>query len=87
MDHLCVCGPNGNMIPANQRYKGTLDAVFKISQREGVKTLWSGLSPTLVLALPTTVLYFVAYEQMRVRLKDLHMNFLNIKDPDGYSKS
>lgn len=57
---------------------------MKISRNEGVKSLWSGLSPTLVLALPTTVLYFVAYEQFRLHLKDLHMNYLQIKDPDNY---
>ena len=28
-------------------------------------SLWSGLSPTLVLAVPTTVLYFTTYEQMK----------------------
>lgn len=87
MDHICLCGPTGSLLPEAQRYKGTLDAFFKISRNEGVKTLYSGLSPTLVLALPTTVLYFVAYEQMRVRLKDLHMDFQQIQNPDKYSKS
>jgi solute carrier family 25 protein 39/40 len=32
---------------------------------EGVTSLWSGLSPTLVLAVPTTVIYFTTYEQMK----------------------
>lgn len=62
-----------------------MDAFVKISRSEGVKSLWSGLSPTLVLALPTTVLYFVAYEQTRLHLKDLHMNYLQIQDPDKYT--
>lgn len=60
------------------------DAFVKISRSEGVKSLWSGLAPTLVLALPTTVLYFVAYEQFRLHLKDMHMKYLNITDPDAY---
>jgi len=42
------------------------------------------LGPTLVLALPTTVLYFVAYEQIRVRLKDQHMIRTKATDPDTY---
>lgn len=50
-----------------------------------MRTLYSGLAPTLVLALPTTVLYFVAYEQIRIHLKDWHMNFQNITDPDKYT--
>lgn len=56
---------------------------MKIARNEGVHTLWSGLSPTLVLAIPTTVLYFVAYEQLRVRLKDTHISRTK-QDPDSY---
>lgn len=45
---------------------------MKISRAEGVYSLWSGLGPTLVLAIPATVLYFVAYEQIRTKVKDFH---------------
>lgn len=48
------------------------DAFIKITKNEGLRSLWSGLSPTLVLALPTTILYFVSYEQLRIRFKDWH---------------
>lgn len=51
---------------------------------EGVSSLWSGLGPTLVLALPTTVLYFVAYEQLRVRLKDYHKSRTGCVDEENY---
>ena len=44
---------------------------MKISRYEGITSLWSGLSPTLVLALPATVIYFTTYEQLRSRLKIL----------------
>lgn len=74
MDHLCPCYPNGEKPILH--FKGTVDAFVKISQYEGVKSLWSGLSPTLVLALPTTVLYFVAYEQFRLRLKEFNIQQL-----------
>ncbi|XP_063702499.1 probable mitochondrial glutathione transporter SLC25A40 [Culicoides brevitarsis] len=67
MDHLCPCYPNGEK--PRLHFTGTMDAFVKISHYEGVRSLWSGLSPTLVLALPTTVLYFVAYEQFRLRFK------------------
>lgn len=46
------------------------DAFIKITQREGVVSLWSGLSPTLILAIPSTVVYFVTYEQLRVKIND-----------------
>lgn len=46
------------------------DAFVKIAKFEGVTSLWSGLSPTLVLAVPATIAYFVTYEQLRLKLKD-----------------
>lgn len=46
------------------------DALVKISRTEGIWSLWSGLSPTLILAIPATVVYFVTYEQLRTRLAD-----------------
>ncbi|XP_058825448.1 probable mitochondrial glutathione transporter SLC25A40 [Topomyia yanbarensis] len=76
MDHLCPCGPNGTVSAFSKptvHFNGTVDAFVKISRYEGVNALWSGLGPTLVLALPTTVIYFVAYEQFRLRLKDFWM--------------
>lgn len=42
---------------------------MKISKNEGILSLWSGLSPTLVLAVPATIVYFVSYEQLRLYLK------------------
>lgn len=33
--------------------------------------MWSGLSPTLILAVPATIVYFVSYEQIRCHLYDL----------------
>jgi len=47
-------------------FSGTADAFLKISRTEGISSLWSGLSPTLVLAVPTTVTYFTMYEQLKV---------------------
>lgn len=32
--------------------------------------MWSGLSPTLVLAVPATMVYFTAYEQLRCYMLD-----------------
>lgn len=43
---------------------------MKITKAEGISSLWSGLSPTLVLAVPATVVYFTSYEQLRCFIKD-----------------
>lgn len=68
MDHLYVC-QNGNgctaWYKAPTRFTGTLDAFVKITRYEGIRSLWSGLPPTLVMAVPATVIYFTAYDQLR----------------------
>ncbi|NXD73491.1 S2540 protein, partial [Eolophus roseicapillus] len=49
MDHICVCdnGDSKAWYKKPGHFKGMLDAFVKITQREGVKSLWSGLPPTL----------------------------------------
>ncbi|XP_061443666.1 probable mitochondrial glutathione transporter SLC25A40 isoform X2 [Rhineura floridana] len=47
------------------RFTGMTDAFVKIVQREGVKGLWSGLPPSLAVSVPTTVIYFTCYDQLR----------------------
>ncbi|XP_025235590.1 solute carrier family 25 member 40 [Theropithecus gelada] len=71
MDHLCVCEEGGNKLwykkPGN--FQGTLDAFLKIIRNEGIKSLWSGLPPTLVMAVPATVIYFTCYDQLSALLR------------------
>ncbi|XP_058441026.1 probable mitochondrial glutathione transporter SLC25A40 isoform X2 [Marmota monax] len=71
MDHMCVCEEGGNKAwykkPGN--FQGTLDAFFKIIRNEGIKSLWSGLPPTLVMAVPATVIYFTCYDQLSAFLR------------------
>ncbi|KAH7138203.1 mitochondrial carrier domain-containing protein [Dendryphion nanum] len=43
----------------------TWDGLRKIAQNEGPKTLWRGLSPTLVMAVPANVIYFAGYDWLR----------------------
>lgn len=62
------------------------DAFMKISQSEGVSSLWSGLGPTLISALPSTVIYFVAYEQIKFRLINLHTKYLSSLEKDKRTK-
>lgn len=69
MDHVCSSCPSDWY--KKKQFNGTLDAFMKISRHEGALSLWSGLAPTLLIALPATVAYFVTYEQLRVKLKDV----------------
>lgn len=50
------------------RFNGTLDAFVKIARFEGISSLWSGLPPTLVMAVPSTVVYFTTYDHLKYRM-------------------
>lgn len=69
MDHLYVCQNGGSTCTAWYKtpthFTGTLDAFVKITRHEGIRSLWSGLPPTLVMAVPATVIYFTCYDQLR----------------------
>ena len=43
----------------------TMDGLRKISRNEGILTLWRGLSPTLLMAIPANVIYFAGYDWLR----------------------
>lgn len=70
MDHLCQSCKN----PTNNgrcewfnrpgHFNGTLDALVKITRNEGPRALWSGLSPTMISAIPATILYFTLYDNL-----------------------
>ncbi|CAG8457636.1 10976_t:CDS:2 [Ambispora gerdemannii] len=49
----------------SRQLNGILDGVVKIVRYEGITSLWRGLSPALVMSVPSTVIYFVGYEHLR----------------------
>lgn len=71
---VCVVGPHVNG-PANvecavqetkkRAFTSTFDGMRKIAKNEGFFTLWRGLAPTLVMAVPANMIYFTGYEWMR----------------------
>ncbi|EYC28031.1 hypothetical protein Y032_0008g299 [Ancylostoma ceylanicum] len=67
MEHLCTACENRQPCVWYQRpgnFSGTIDAFVKITRQEGIRSLWSGLSPTLVMAIPATVLYYSLYDTL-----------------------
>lgn len=56
------------MHATSPRITGTLDGVLKIGRQEGVTGLWRGLSPTLLMAVPATVIYYLGYETLKEKL-------------------
>jgi len=49
-------------------YTGTIQGLIKVGQEEGIKGLWSGVFPSLILA-SNPAIQFAAYE----RIKRIHL--------------
>ena len=64
---MCTITPEGNHIHF-PRFHSTMDAFFKIARLEGIRSWWKGLSPTLAMAVPATVIYYTGYDQLKVAL-------------------
>ncbi|KIW24591.1 hypothetical protein, variant [Cladophialophora immunda] len=55
----------GNNETQRKTFNSTLDGLKKIARNEGYSTLWRGLSPTLLMAIPANVIYFTGYDWLR----------------------
>lgn len=55
-------------------YRGTVDAFIKISKQEGIRTLYSGLVPSL-LGLFHVAIHFPVYEKLKTKLNCYTTNF------------
>lgn len=42
-----------------------MSTLVSVARKEGAATLWSGLTPGLILAIPSTTIYFTAYDELR----------------------
>ncbi|KAE8217658.1 hypothetical protein CF319_g8301 [Tilletia indica] len=51
--------------PRYQHLTGLLDGVSKVWRAEGATGLWRGLSPTLVMTVPSQVTYMTCYDYLR----------------------
>ena len=72
----CVL-PISTRTPATigSRQMGTLSTLVSIFKHEGIAGLYAGLRPTLVMSVPNTVLYFTAYDELSMRMRDWHCNY------------
>jgi len=52
----------------HHQFNGILDGIIKMVRYEGATSLWRGLSPSLVMSVPVTVIYFVGYDHLRDKL-------------------
>lgn len=61
---VCYVTPHGRSY--SPRYNGTFDVLVKIAELEGISSWWKGLSPTMLMAVPSTVIYYTSYDQLKV---------------------
>lgn len=54
---------------AKPEYKGSIDVLLKVSQKEGVFKLWKGFTPYFLRLGPHTVITFILMEQMHILYK------------------
>ncbi|KAF4454971.1 hypothetical protein F53441_2628 [Fusarium austroafricanum] len=62
-------------------FSSTFDGLRKIARNEGVTTLWRGLSPTLVMAVPSNIIYFTGYDWLRFNHKSPFSRFSDTSAP------
>lgn len=46
------------------------ETLTAVARAEGMPALWSGIGPSLILAVPSAVLYYALYDEMKDRLQD-----------------
>ncbi|OMO64347.1 Endoplasmic reticulum-adenine nucleotide transporter [Corchorus capsularis] len=59
-----VCPPECN------RYKGTVDVLYKVARQEGFTRLWRGTNASLALAVPTVGIYMPCYDIFRNSMEE-----------------
>ncbi|KAK0657418.1 mitochondrial carrier domain-containing protein [Cercophora newfieldiana] len=68
---VCLAGPRIGAAECaveqtqQRTFNSTVDGLRKIARNEGITTLWRGLSPTLIMAVPANIIYFTGYEWLR----------------------
>mmetsp|Transcript_32166 Transcript_32166/g.48912 ORF Transcript_32166/g.48912 Transcript_32166/m.48912 type:complete len:379 (+) Transcript_32166:291-1427(+) len=67
-----------------EHYRGMVDAFRKISQQEGMKGFYSGLGPTLFVAVPNFALSYTVYGTLKEHVLDDEL-FYNVRRVDADS--
>ena len=67
MEHVLEKKECSNVFPRGrvEAAPSTLRSMTLVARAEGVRGLYAGLGPTLIMAVPNTALYFTAYDELR----------------------
>lgn len=72
--------------PQNIRYTGLVNAFMSIAKHEGPTALWRGLTPTLLMSVPSTMVYFTANDQITYALRALSSSSSSSASLSGFSR-
>ncbi|KAJ1359245.1 hypothetical protein KIN20_017938 [Parelaphostrongylus tenuis] len=68
MEHLCIASLL-KLLSLMALIHFYLGCIRKITRHEGIRSLWSGLSPTLVMAVPATTFYLSVYDALLAKFR------------------
>jgi len=72
MDVMLPKSSNPTLYECPHHFNNTVDALHKITKYEGISGLYNGLRPSLIMAVPSTVLYFSCYDYLRNTFSEEH---------------
>lgn len=67
----CVCGYE---LVQQRPMRGMWDGIVKITRGEGIRGLWRGLVPTVVMTVPSQVTYMTCYDSFRTMLSGVQLS-------------
>jgi len=66
----------GSPIPYKYANNPTARTILaNILKNEGAKSLWRGLTPSIILALPNNVIYFTTYDYLKLHVTEMEKEF------------
>jgi solute carrier family 25 protein 39/40 len=75
---------NNNTIQQNQRRRGMVEELLYLSKSNGIRSLYSGLAPTLWRDVPFSAIYWLCLERIRDTLSSSHENTRFLGKWGGY---
>ncbi|KAI8443839.1 mitochondrial carrier domain-containing protein [Phakopsora pachyrhizi] len=71
-----------DLIRPSASTSGIIDSVVQIIRFEGVRSLWKGLGPALVISVPAQAAYMFGYDSLRKTLQSIDPNYSNTTSSD-----
>ena len=64
-----TCTPTRRSLHVAPVRSTAVGMMLQLVRREGLSVLWSGLLPSLIMAVPSTAIYFAVYDELKITLQ------------------